>query len=542
MKKALLILSLILLPILSISQDKDSYDRVGVSILHTNYQDNFDNSINSYYSSYKTGNRYDFNKIKSNIILVNNSNRTFSTKDKEGKIQYHLRYLNEEIESYLNEKNIGLEVISTIFNRKDNGKMDLSIIQNRGEYNATDQDYLQSVSSKRGYDAIKEMGEKLLNNNYFMVFDNINLRYLFTKDFGEEKGEYYYIGSTIMYLLKIEWSEELLLQIWDCWIDDETPKDEIAKRIETFKKIRIPVKLVGRSFVEEHHESSHIIAKRNNNILYKDISEAQLEVDAFNKYMAHGISTCIYNMEGKVEKLALRTSVYDVKPIRAKIGTKEGLRTDNTFYTYNYTANSKGETVKKRAGVIRAAKKISNNSRITTGNFEPSEFYQLAGSSVEKGQSIVEKKMAAISVEVGGVGMMKSNLNFGFNFGIEYDAYAGKNTQWYLSLNGNILSTHMNYGVNAGWGFRMNNFQIYPRIGVYMDMLTQSGLSEESKKSASAWIGQAGIKANINIYFPFQVYIFGGYNIGFAQGVTHKSYLGDEAFGLILNLGVRYCF
>jgi hypothetical protein len=526
------VIFLILLSTTAFGQ-QHKYDRAGVTIIYTTHSDNFDKAVGQYYQNFTPDARYDVNKISTISIPASWPRMNYKTND-EGKKIYNITTHTEDITEYIKAKNVARDIISSIFNRKADGSMDLMTVHYRGQYNATDQEYLTSISSKRGAESIKETGEMLIDKSYIAVFDLQNIRY----EKIDSDTDYNYRGQVVGYIYKIEWSETLLYSIWDCWIDENTPESEKAAKIEAFNKLDIPITFVTTKYTSTTSIDTKVEAAKKNPILYGNKSENQLKEEAITKLFSTNTKNCFQLFESTDENLALKTSIYSTKPIRAKLGTKEGLKKDYNFYVYENRQDDKGNIKAKRIGVIRATNKIADNKRITTGNFEPSEFYQFAGKKVEPGQDITETKKINSSIELGG-----TFINTGaFYIAYEYDGYATRHTQYFLGMAATLGGGGYNAGINVGYGFRMNNFQLYPVVGIYYDGLSVTTQDNE-KESPSAFFAQVALKANINIYYPVQLFLKGGYNATISENESYTLYKGDRnVYGITMSAGIRYCF
>lgn len=498
------------------SNIESEYDRVGVSLIHINYNDKHSSDIRNFISNYPINARYDINNISTKEFTVNDSREVY--KKVAGEKVYELKDRREDILEFLNNEKVAHQVINYLFNRKDNGFMDMEKIHYKGLYNATDQDYIKSSSTKRGINELKDSGEELLDDNYIVVIDQLNTR------IETENSEKYYHTGYVTYLYKIKFDENKLNEIWDCWVDESTARDEINKKVEDFNNILFEVELID---IEQN----------------KDISVQQtLYNNAYQEVIEKSIYKSFYEFENKNQDLSLKSTIYKTKPIMVKIGKKEGVKTDHAFNVYELIGGKDDEISKRKVGVVKATNKIGDNKNITSGDSEPSEFYQFTGKTLEPGLVIQEKKMINLGVEIGYTALAAGGLNIG----VEYDMYSGKNTQLFFDIRTSFSSTGFNVGAGVGYGYRMSNFQIYPLAGVYYDALLISNLTEEQERSNYAYIGQIGIKANINIMLPFQLYIHGGYNIGFAKGATYELYNPNETLrsisGLFASAGIRLYF
>src|SRR5690606_8729527 len=94
----------------------------------------------------------------------------------------------------------------------------------------------------------------------------------------------------------------------------------------------------------------------------------------------------LYSLEKGYEEFRVKTTVHQTRPIRAKIGKKEGIKTDYRFFAYEYVYNEKKNTVEPRfRGVIRATSNIIDNRRVASGDMATTKFYQTAGRKIRAG-------------------------------------------------------------------------------------------------------------------------------------------------------------
>lgn len=537
MKKILIPILTILLFTSALQAQSHKYNRAGMTILHIEYSDEFRTSDQLFFHQYTPDSRYDVNTIQTKTLPAGWKRINISSTSSNGEKTYKTVNHQEEITNYLNKRKIGKEIISSLFNRQADGSMDLLTIHYRGQYNATDADYKESISTKRGAEALKETGELLINNSYIVVFDNQNTRY---EKIGEDQ-DYYYRGNTVGYIYKINWTEEMLYAIWECWIDENTPENEKEARKAAFEKIQIPVSFISTYSSPQNSINTNVLAARKNPSSYGNKKEATLKAEALTRLTATGVNKCYQSFEGQNENLSLKSVIYGTHPVVAKLGTKEGLSTDYTFYVYENVQDASGNIKAKRVGVIRATNKIADNSRITTGDFEPSTFYQYAGGRIQKGQSITEKKKARSALELGATYCKDIEVNIGY----EFDGYSTRLTQYFIGARGNIGKSGYNAGIYAGYGFRMNNFHLFPLVGIYADGI-MGVTKQEDEKTPSASFAQLAAKANINIYYPFQLFVMAGYNFQLYENESYKKYNANHEirnpYGFTASGGIRFCF
>ena len=141
-------------------------DRNAISLIQISYDDHYTTDLNHIFSGMRLEERYDINNIPTKFIYASGE-RTYISKNEKREAPDRTQQLTQ----YLNERNIGLEIISYLFNRDTkSGQMDTERLHKRGAYNASDENVLESMATKRGISEIYDAGFKLINNNHFLKF------------------------------------------------------------------------------------------------------------------------------------------------------------------------------------------------------------------------------------------------------------------------------------------------------------------------------------------------------------------------------------
>lgn len=242
------------------------------------YPDVYSDPIRQVFGLFRLDDRYDINHISTQQIMVDGGR---DHTDKDGNFIAPDR--TRQIADFLNAENIGLKIISYLFNRNPlNGQLSLDRLYQRGAYNASDENVRESRATKRGEEEIKEAGFALIDRSYILVYDYANIRYDYRRGSTVGEGDYYWYATPAAYLFKIEWNEALQNQLFDCWIDENTSSFEIGKRKKAFNRLQIPVKFIRRP------------------------------ADALGE-----------KIESKYSGFHIQNTLYGVRPLRAKIGKRK---------------------------------------------------------------------------------------------------------------------------------------------------------------------------------------------------------------------------
>lgn len=531
----------VLLPLHSLAQE---YNRSGVSIISVSYGDAYDQLVSSYFDNYELSDRYDANSIGTTTLLVNENREQFKTSD-DGKKMYITPDRKDQIGSALDA--VGKELVSFLFQRNDQGVMNTELLQSRGLYNATDENFMEASATKLGLAAIKDSGMKLMENNYVMVYDVVNLRYEYRKDLGDSKGEYYWICTPVVYLYKLQWSEELFEQMIGCWITDQDDTETRESKKAAFAAMHFPMKYVMQVSDSQMTRSSGVEANRRKN---PDKPNTQLKTDTYIGLMNSATEDFMEKIEGGNAAFQLQNAVFATHPLRVKMGKKEGVKANNRFFVYENVSND-GKNIKEvRKGVVLASHKISDNRKEADGKTPTSVFYQIAGRKIDAGMTVKEKKSLGVALELG----YRAGEMEGVNIGFVYSHVAGRVTNHTGLMNVVVDKDAWNMALGYGYGLRINNFEIYPYIGGGMDRFLKDDKDDKEKEPADkdeeesrkeGWFGMGGLRFNLNICYPVQ--LFGGceYDYLLSEGEDYKTKCLDKnrningwnAYG-----GVRICF
>ncbi|MDO9633990.1 MAG: autotransporter outer membrane beta-barrel domain-containing protein, partial [Paludibacter sp.] len=300
------------------------------------------------------------------------------------------------------------------FSRSAEGDFDMSLIAERGMYNATANDMIQASASKIGMNKIKDAGQALVNNSYIQVVEFKNVitmqEYYDAQDAANLKyaqannTQYKPVSRTkngwkaiaISYLFKIDpaYVDVLFNEMWIYSDDDANTR---AQKKALFDNTNFNFNFVMQ--VTNDADGSQDNPNPNTGIPAQ-LSKEQL----FARLVNSGVKAALYEFETKYEDFRVKTALFAVRPLRSKIGTKEGLGVDQRFFVLENTMNSKGEILSKRQGVI-LVKKVENNSVVaTTANIPMSKFYQTAGKRLEPGMTMQQRNDYGVGLSMGAGG------------------------------------------------------------------------------------------------------------------------------------------
>jgi hypothetical protein len=468
-----------------------------------------------------------------------------------------------DIQKALVEGFIPNNILAKWFSRKENGEFDMAIIYERGMYNATDDEVRKASATKIGLAKLKDAGESLIAHSYILVLEFKDIQTMdqvydkmdaTKKAYADAMKKTFepvkrvkngWEGTAVAYLYKLSNVDSLMSVFYDqMWIyEDDTPEVKAAK-IAKFNQTKFPLQFAVK--VEASADGSQF---NPGQILAPPVQLTREQL--FQKMINTGINEAIFSIERKIEDFRVKTPVYSTKPVTAKIGKKEGLRTEQRYFVYEYQLNRKGETVTKRKGVVRA-KNVVDNRQVASGDTKlTSKFYQVAGHRVEEGMLMQQRNDLGIGLsggysigEIGG-GYAKLEINVGqlastvVDLGItqfkifgsyhiqtkEYDVSALLPAGSLLNPKQDITFGRWQVGISKGWYFA-HVFSFVPFVayaqesGTNKDLMTEIN-SEKKDDNFNIQMIDAGAYLSMNVTYWLQ--LIGGVNYYIPFGdVTDK--------------------
>lgn len=524
---------------------EERYTRNSAGIIRVEYGDSYDADVAAHINKELLGDRFDLNDIALQTLRIGESRNFYLPGSSLPKAPDR----KDLITGMLNEQKAGQQIVAYIFNRQQDGSMNLDRVFERGEYSAHDVDMRLSGTLK--VETVRDAGSLLIGRSYLMVYDVTNLRKEYSGE-GDSR-ELYWKATSALYLYKLNWDERDLDTFYDkYWLDENTPEGERQAKKAAFEAWNIPVELVTRVSLNDKSASTGIESNKRLGVLgNKKKTDEQRLAEAFDALLKQICSDLNYQIEKQHEDFVVTTPITGIRPIKAKIGTKEDVKHGLRFYAYGFKGNSDGSIKLVRKGILRATKNVADNRIVATGESPESEFTKIAGyGRVVEGLTLIEKKDLNLSVGLGLNNMSGGVVTNGFHADLSYENHTRKGFCAYTTLTFNLDGQAMNGILSYGYGLRMPNLEIYPFAGVGIDAYSFEGSDAYEKSDLNAYLVQGGLRAQINIYYPVYLFCNMSYNAVFAKGSIYESLeglshsLGDfrDLNGLQTALGIRFCF
>lgn len=473
----------------------DSYNRNSLSVVIID-RGQFGPAINEIIANLKISSKFDHNNIVTKRVRIN-SETPLATQ--------------EHFDALVQNSDLGKEIISFIFNRQSDGLFTTKLIEERGLYNAKDQDIADNASSKVD-DMSFEWGQNLVNSAYviFIDFSKCELTY-------SDKGVPTYSCASNTATYKLNCDETVLTDFYtNGYADVSYTAEEQAKAKAAFEKMKFDLVFQASTLA--------VGSSSGEDASYAEAGQSVLD-------------NAIYEYEKSINAWKTTTSVISRHPLAAKIGTKENLKNGDRFQAYAYKENAEGELVSVKRGMVRATV-IADNAKVADGETEPSYFYQISGAiNIQEGYTLQQKNDLKLGAMLA-VGMNGT----GFRVGLDLD-YIGK-----IGKHGCIVYPMVNLGytmsnvvdlgfvdyqVGLGYGIPCSRFfEITPYA-------TIGGFGADKEKYGKSHLATAlepGIRLAAT-FQPFAIFVTGGY-----QAVFATDYPDVFQSGLVIKGGIKWTF
>ncbi len=291
-----------------------------------------------------------------------------------------------EIALFLEQNQVAKRVVARWFDRnKTSGTFDLSLIQERGYYNASTIDVAVSGTTLRGNAMLADAGEELIENtfvtvNYISYIDkernaeiatnvfkiiaagasslafsstslNPNISTIsqlvsVTSSLGGAISDLI-AGFTVKittYLYKLEWNDDIAGEFYDrFWCDDNLSPVVIAGRKKAFEMEKGLFKL---KYISSYSDKSQ-------KTVLKGLYDSR---DVIRKVCARAIDKNIAELQKQNDVFKIKAPIIEVsqngKNIIANIGLKEAVSSSSKFEVLEVSVDDNGKTQYRRVGTI----------------------------------------------------------------------------------------------------------------------------------------------------------------------------------------------
>ena len=453
------------------------YNRNSISLVNIQRGDSNDSATSSAVSSFSPGAKFDINTLRTKSIRIR--------KDRSNSVQM------SEVEEAVQATPFAREILASIFNRDGNGMMNDKTVRYRGNYDAKDQDVINARAARVGEESLGDLGHALVKGSYVVLTDFYDIdRHV------DKKGNVTYSTSARAYAYRIGMTDNTLYDFYEnCWIYDDDDQAARSAKIRAFDNLDIPMEYVASASTLSTGDS----------------------IEAAARSCLCGLMT---KLENAIPEWEVAVGIVAVKPLRAKIGTKESLYNGARYRAYSYTEDSNGNLKSVARGFLRATE-VADNEGMSSGETEPSEFYQISGlANIEEGWTIKQSNDARIGVMLGyGGGIFNA-------FRVNADWMLGVKTSGQMSYV--MLDATMDFGkagsnassiylaLGYAYGLHLTRFfEIAPYLTMGLDYMSSSYASSYSGGEVedtarllrrSGFVLEPGLRGVVNVAYPLQAY------------------------------------
>lgn len=486
------------------------YNRNSVSMVAIQRGDSYDSATTSAVASFSPGEKFDINRISTKTLRIS-------------KLRSEAVY-QSEVDGVVGGVGFAREILASIFNRDSKGMMNDKTVRYRGNYDAKDQDVINARAARVGEDALGDLGQKLVAASYVVVNDFYKIERKTDK-----RGNVYWSTNARAYAYKLDLDESTLYDFYEkCWIYDEDDEAARAAKISAFNNLAIGLVPV---------------ASASTSATSSTVEDAAAEC----------LSGLITGLENQISDWEVAVTVSARHPLRAKIGTKEGLKNGDRYRAYSYREDNNGNLVSVPRGFLRATE-VSSNTGMSIGETEPSEFYQISGlANIDEGWTIKQSNDLGLGVMAGIKTGSMGKLSLAVDIDFLMDVKTGGSMSYAL-FSGSFDLKQANYvpiffGIGYGYGLHLSRFfEVMPYAMIGMDHIGYSSTDNSKDRFVreSALVLEPGVRAAVNVAYPLQVFVkaFVDWNPEFIQGSLYKIYnetVGHKS-GFGLQAGLKWTF
>lgn len=158
----------------------------------------------------------------------------------------------------------------------------------------------------------------------------------------------------------------------------------------------------------------------------------------------------------QVSEFKVKAQIYKTNPIAVKIEKKEGLGFDQRYFVFENRMTRNGQEYSSRRGVIKSMSVVDNRT-VTSGETQPSYFYQVAGWKIDNlGMFVEQRNDVGLNLFLG----YQQNAMSGIDGRVEF--YIGR--AFYSSNTNKIAKGITSFTLYVEGGYNNNEFKSLDRL------------------------------------------------------------------------------
>ena len=305
----------------------------------------------------------------------------------------------KNIESFIDQVNLGQKLVSKWFNRdKNTGSFNMELIKSRGFYNSTQSQLNQARASIRGLALLADAGENLIKNTYLIVNDISYkskgnsawlLKTIANAYVGNLKGTQsgltgiggFNVDIT-SYLFRLKWDEEIANTFYTNYYTEDGQKDKDKVVAFAADKNLFKMEYVGKI---------RNISSETNFRAAKDPKELLIKV------CTRTMDLNIAQLQHQYPDFRIKAPLLSTDPLKADVGMKEDITEKSRFEVLERVMDDNGHISYERVGIIKPVpNKIKDNRYMVTdeelnkSSLDATEFQIVSGKDFYPGMFIRE--------------------------------------------------------------------------------------------------------------------------------------------------------
>lgn len=274
---------------------------------------------------------------------------------------------NDSITAFLEKNHIASRLVARWFNRDmENGVCDMSLIKERGLYNANEFDRQMAMQSVRGMSLLEDAGEDLINNTFVVVND---IQYI-------DKNKTARIAGAVTYALaataSVAMRNDSFKNMGESIVNMTNEIDGFRVKINSFLYRLVWNDTIANNFYTNHYTSTpdetkaraFEDARENYRLEYVGKVESSGGTTSFYgiakerrdlmllKALQRAIDENIADLQQNFEVFRVKTPLVSTDPLTAYIGLKEGMTDKSRYEVLEVVQKENGKISYKRVGVI----------------------------------------------------------------------------------------------------------------------------------------------------------------------------------------------
>ncbi|MDA3865729.1 MAG: hypothetical protein PF489_03145 [Salinivirgaceae bacterium] len=305
-------------------------------------------------------------------------------------------------EKFLQEKDVARGLVAKWFNRQEDGTFDMSMIHERGSYDASAMQVQLATGSIRGMAMLKDAGEELIKNT-FVVVNRMkfvknepiarairDISYATANQLANEIAKVAtkaaadalynttkdgYSVWTVSYLYQLEWNDDITNQFYmDMWMDSTSISEERKVLFDTTDIFKL-------SFVGYEKSKSLVL-----------FSVGRSKEEIIQVATIRNIDRTYVKLQKSYDVFKTKTPIVSTDPILAKIGMKEGVEKRDKFEVLEMVVDKDGMTKYEVVGTVKVKKKDDiwdNRYDLSTEDVDGGTEEELKGTVFKGGRKIM---------------------------------------------------------------------------------------------------------------------------------------------------------